>query len=157
MTWGRPSAIKQALYACKGEFVTTPQRRSAAPAVLALVALLAGCASREPVRPPPAAATPAQIEKEQQELQQTFFTDACMAQLRQAAPELKPGAAQQGGKTLYAVEYPPNTGLRDGLAYQLHVKAQGRLGYLYVSDGTAGSYRVFGPLPLWTCLHQRWP
>lgn len=92
------------------------------------------------------------LEKEQQVLQQTFFTDPCLAQLRQAAPELKPGAAQQGGATLYALEFPPNTGVRDGLGYQLHVKARGRLAYLYASDGTAGSYRIYGPLPLGACL-----
>ena len=78
-----------------------------------------------------------------------------MSKLRQAAPELKPGAAQQGGATLYALEFPPNTAVRDGLGYQLHVKAQGRLAYLYVSDGTAGSYRIHGPLPLGACLQAR--
>ncbi|MFN4359749.1 MAG: hypothetical protein ACK4F4_03365 [Hylemonella sp.] len=92
-----------------------------------------------------------------QYLQQSFFADSCMAQLRQSAPELKPGAAQQGGQTLYAVEFPPNTAMRDGLAYQLHVKQQGRIGYLYVSDGTAGSWRIHGPLPLWNCLQGRLP
>ena len=80
-----------------------------------------------------------------------------MVKLRQSAPELKPGAAQQGGATLYALEFPPNTAVRDGLAYQLHVKAQGRLAYLYVSDGTAGSYRIHGPLPLWSCLRAQVP
>lgn len=102
-------------------------------------------------------ATPNQIEQEMKYLQQTFFTDPCMAKLRQAAPELKPGAAQQGGKTLYAVEYPPNSAMRDGQAYQLHVKEQGRLAYLYVSEGTAGSYRIHGPLPLWNCLRAQMP
>jgi predicted small lipoprotein YifL len=126
------------------------------PYVLAVLLLLAGCASREPVRSPPSS-TSAQIEQEMQHLQQHFFTDSCMAQLRKAAPELKPGAAQQGGKTLYAVEFPPNSAVRDGLAYQLHVKAQGRLAYLYVSDGTAGSYRIHGPLPLGACLNDRLP
>ena len=95
--------------------------------------------------------------KERAYLQQAFFQSPCMEKLRKAAPELKPGAEQQGGKTLYAVEYPPNTQVRDGLAYQLHVKEQGRIGYFYVGDGTAGSYRVRGPLPLWQCLHDRLP
>lgn len=124
--------------------------------VLAVLLSLAGCASREPVRSPPPA-TSAQIEQEMQHLQQNFFTDPCMEKLRKAAPELKPGAAQQGGKTLYAVEYPPNSAVRDGRAYQLHVKEQGRLAYLYISDGTAGSYRIHGPLPLWSCLNDRLP
>ena len=92
-----------------------------------------------------------------QTLQQAFFSDPCMEKLRMAAPELKPGAAQQGGPTLYAVEFPPNTAIRDGLAYQLHVKSQGRLAYLYVSDGTAGSYRIHGPLSLATCLRAPQP
>jgi hypothetical protein len=122
----------------------------------AVLLLLAGCASREPVRSP-RPATSVQVEQEMQYLQQSFFADSCMAQLRQSAPELKPGAAQQGGQTLYAVEFPPNTAVRDGLAYQLHVKQQGRIGYLYVSDGTAGSWRIHGPLPLWNCLQGRLP
>ena len=117
--------------------------------VLAL--LLSACASREPMRAS-APATPAQIEQEMKHLQQTFFSDPCMNRLRQAAPELKPGVAQQGGATLYAIEFPPNTAIRDGLAYQLHVKQQGRIAYLYVSDGTAGSWRIHGPLPLARCL-----
>lgn len=121
--------------------------------VLALL-LLGACASREPVRAIPQA-TSEQTEQEMRHLQQTFFTDPCMAQLRQAAPELKPGAVQQGGATLYAIEYPPNTAVRDGLAYQLHVKQRGRIGYLYVSDGTAGSWRIHGPMPLWNCLQDR--
>ena len=78
-----------------------------------------------------------------------------MAQLRKSAPELKPGAAQQGGATLYVVEFPPNTAVRDGLAYQLHVKQQGRIGYFYVSDGTAGSWRIHGPMPLSSCLEPQ--
>lgn len=118
--------------------------------------LLAGCAGPGPQRPVPVA-TEAQLDKERAHLQQTFFTDPCMRKLRQSAPELKPGAAQQGGKTLYAVEYPPNSALRDGLAYQLHVKEQGRMAYLYISDGTAGSYRIHGPLPLWNCLQVQIP
>ena len=122
--------------------------------VLSGLALLAGCAGPDkPSSPPPA--IEAQLDKERAHLQQTFFTDPCMAQLRKSAPELKPGAAQQGGQTLYAVEFPPNTAVRDGLAYQLHVKQQGRLGYLYVSDGTAGSWRIHGPMPLWNCLEPQ--
>lgn len=124
--------------------------------VLAVLVLLSGCASHEPVRSPPPA-TSVRVEQEMQYLQQTFFTDPCMSRLRQSAPELKPGAAQQGGQTLYAVEFPPNTAVRDGLAYQLHVKQQGRIGYLYVSDGAAGSWRIHGPLPLWNCLQGRLP
>ncbi|MCZ8252813.1 MAG: hypothetical protein O9318_10115 [Hylemonella sp.] len=122
--------------------------------VLAVLLLLAGCASREPISSP-RPATSAQIDLEMTHLQHTFFTDPCMAKLRQAAPELKPGAAQQGGQTLYAVEFAPNTAVRDGLAYQLHVKQQGRIGYLYVSDGTAGSWRIHGPMPLWNCLQAQ--
>jgi hypothetical protein len=125
-------------------------------ALLVFFGVLGGCASRVPVSQAPSL-TPAQFEKEQQVLQQTFFYDPCMAQLRKSAPELKPGAAQQGGQTLYAVEFPPNTAVRDGLAYQLHVKQQGRIGYLYVSDGTAGSWRIHGPMPLWNCLQGRLP
>lgn len=121
---------------------------------LVLLALLSGCASRSPMRAPPPA-TPPQLEKEQDLLQQSFFTDACMTRLRQAAPELKPGSKQQGGTTLYAIEFPPNTAVRDGLAYQLHVKQQGRIGYFYVSDGTAGSWRIHGPMPLWSCLEPQ--
>lgn len=124
--------------------------------VLAVLVLLSGCASREPVRSPPPA-TSAQVELEMQHLQQTFFTDPCLTQLRRSAPELKPGAAQQGGQALYAVEFPPNTAVRDGLAYRLHVKQRGRIGYLYVSDGTAGSWRIHGPMPLWNCLQGRRP
>lgn len=117
--------------------------------------LLAGCAGLgKPFSPPPPA-TEAQIDKERSQLQQTFFTDPCLTQLRRSAPELKPGAAQQGGQTLYAVEFPPNTAVRDGLAYRLHVKQQGRIGYLYVSDGTAGSWRIHGPMPLWNCLEPQ--
>jgi hypothetical protein len=97
------------------------------------------------------------MDKERVYLQQAFFTDPCLVQLRKAALELKPGAAQQGGATLYAVEFPPNSAVRDGLAYQLHVKAQGRMAYLYISDGTAGSYRIHGPLLLETCLPKRSP
>ena len=123
---------------------------------LALVSslLLIGCAGREPMRAAPSA-TPTQIEQEMRHLQQTFFTDTCMTRLRQAAPELKPGVTQQGGTTLYAVEFPPNTAVRDGLAYQLHVKQQGRIGYLYVSDGTDVSWRIHGPMPLWSCLEPQ--
>lgn len=119
--------------------------------IVLIMLILVGCAGPEPLRAP-SQASPAQLEKEQQLLQQTFFTDPCLARLRQAAPELKPGAVQQGGATLYALEFPPNTGVLDGLGYQLHVKAQGRLAYLYASDGTAGSYRIYGPLPLGACL-----
>ncbi len=97
------------------------------------------------------------MAQERLHLEQRFFGDPCMDQLRQGASELRPGEAQQGGRTLYAVEYPPNTQLRDGLAYQLHVKEQGRLAYLYVGDGTAGSYRVRGPLALWRCLQDSLP
>ena len=121
---------------------------------LVLLVLLSACAGRSPLRSPPPA-TPQQLEKEQGLLEQSFFTDACMTRLRQAAPELKPGVTQQGGNTLYAVEFPPNTAVRDGLAYQLHVKQQGRIGYLYVSDGTAGSWRIHGPIPLWSCLEPQ--
>lgn len=121
---------------------------------LAAVALLAGCATR---LPPPPPATDAQIEKEMQVLQQSFFTDPCMDRLRQRASELTPGDTQLGIKALYAVEFAPNTQRRDGLAYRLHVQARERTGYLYISDGTAGSYRIFGPLPLWGCLHGRLP
>ena len=129
--------------------------RSAVFVLIGLV-LLAGCAGPDkPPSPPPATET--QLDKERSHLQQTFFSDPCMAKLRQAAPELKPGAAQQGGATLYAIEFPPNTAVRDGLAYQLHVKQQGRIGYLYVSDGTAGSWRIHGPMPLWNCLQGRLP
>lgn len=117
---------------------------------------LYGCVDPR-VSPLPVPATQAQVEKEQQLLQKTFFTDPCMAKLRQSAPELKPGARQQGGATLYAIEFPPNTAVRDGLAYQLHVKQQGRIGYLYISDGTAGSWRIHGPMPLWNCLQGRLP
>jgi hypothetical protein len=129
--------------------------RSVVFVLLGLV-LLVGCAGPDK-HPTPLAATEAQLDKERTHLQQTFFTDPCLAKLRQAAPELKPGAAQQGGATLYALEFPPNSAVRDGLAYQLHVKAQGRLAYLYVSDGTAGSYRIHGPLPLGACLNDRLP
>jgi hypothetical protein len=121
---------------------------------LVLLVLLSACAGRSPLRSPPPA-TPQQLEKEQGLLEQSFFTDACMTRLRQAAPELKPGVTQQGGTTLYAIEFPPNTAVRDGLAYQLHVKQQGRIGYLYVSDGTAGSWRIHGPMPLWSCLEPQ--
>jgi hypothetical protein len=124
--------------------------------VLSGLVLLVGCAGPDKRSPPPPA-TDAQLDKERSHLQQAFFTDPCMEKLRKSAPELKPGAAQQGGKTLYAVEYPPNSAVRDGLAYQLHVKEQGRIAYFYVGDGTAGSYRIHGPLPLWTCLHDRLP
>ena len=120
-------------------------------AVFISLALLSGCADHALLISPPRA-TEAQLDKERSHLQQTFFTDPCISKLRQAAPELKPGAAQQGGPTLYAIEFPPNTAIRDGLAYQLHVKQQGRIAYLYVSDGTAGSYRIHGPLPLGRCL-----
>ncbi len=119
--------------------------------IVLIMLILVGCTGREPLRAP-SQASPVQVEKEQQLLQQIFFTDPCLAKLRQSAPELMPGSAQQGGATLYALEFPPNTGVRDGLGYQLHVKAQGRLAYLYASDGTAGSYRIYGPLPLGACL-----
>lgn len=115
-----------------------------------VAALLAGCVGTQISPPPPA--TEAQVEKERAYLVASFFMDPCMYQLRKAAPELKPGDAQQGGPTLYAVDYAPNTAVRDGIAYQLHVKEQGRLGYLYTGDGSAGSYRVSGPLPLWQCM-----
>lgn len=118
--------------------------------------LLAACAGLDPTPPPPPA-TLARVEKEQQHLQRHFFADPCMTQLRRAAPELQAGAAQQGGRTLYALEFPPNSAVRDGRAYQLHVKEQGRIGYFYVGDGTAGSYRIHGPLPLWRCLRERLP
>lgn len=133
----------------------TPQRCWAAPSVLALVALLAGCAGPGARVPPPPSATQGQIEKEMQVLQQSFFTDPCMDRLRQRASELKPGDTQLGIKALYAVEFAPNTQRRDGLAYRLHVQERDRTGYLYVSDGTAGSYRIYGPLPLWACLHRQ--
>ncbi len=119
------------------------------------VALLAGCASPGARVPPAPPATQGQIEKEMQVLQQSFFTDPCMDRLRQRASELKPGDTQPGIKALYAVEFAPNTQRRDGLAYRLHVQEKDRTGYLYVSDGTAGSYRIYGPLPLWACLHRQ--
>jgi hypothetical protein len=115
-----------------------------------LAVLLAGCVGNK--LPPPPPATETQVEKERTHLQATFFSDSCMEKLRKAASELKPGDEQQGGGTLYAVEYAPNTAVRDGVAYQLHVKEQERLGYLYTGDGSAGSYRVSGPLPLWQCM-----
>ena len=124
---------------------------------VALAALLAGCAGPGTRLPPPPPATEAQMEKEMQVLQQSFFTDPCMDRLRQRASELKPGDRQLGIRALYAVEYAPNTQRRDGLAYRLHVQERGRVAYLYVSDGTAGSYRIYGPLPLWACLHEQLP
>ncbi len=131
----------------------TPSR-SGVVVVLCGLALLTGCAGPGRRLPP---ATEARMEKERLHLQQHFFGNPCMDRLRRAAPELRPGEAQRGGRTLYAVEYPPNTQLRDGLAYQLHVKEQGRIAYLYVGDGTAGSYRVRGPLTLWDCLQHSLP
>ncbi|MEK9804139.1 MAG: hypothetical protein VW475_12110 [Curvibacter sp.] len=133
--------------------MTTPCR--SVIVVLGLL-LLVACAVPDK-SPPPPPATPARMAKEQQHLQQSFFSDPCMARLRQAAPELRAGATQEGGRTLYAVEFPPNSAVRDGRAYQLHVKEQGRLAYFYVGDGTAGSYRIHGPLPLWRCLQERLP
>ncbi len=123
--------------------------------VLVTAVLLAGCAGLGPRMPPPPPATDAQIEKERQALQQFFFTDPCMERLRQRASELKPSDTQLGFTALYAVEYAPNTRRRDGRAYRLHVQERERVGYLYISDGTGGSYRVYGPLSLWTCLHGR--
>ena len=117
--------------------------------------LLAGCAGPGTRLPSPPPATEAQIDRERLYLQQSFFTDPCMDKLRQRAPELKPGDTQLGSKALYAVEFAPNTQRHDGLAYRLHVQARDRTGYLYISDGTAGSYRIYGPLPLWSCLHGR--
>ncbi len=125
--------------------------------LVALAALLVGCAGPGTRLPPPPPATEAQMEKEMQVLQQSFFTDPCMDRLRQRASELKPGDRQLGIRALYAVEYAPNTQRRDGLAYRLHVQERGRVAYLYVSDGTAGSYRIYGPLPLWACLHEQLP
>ncbi len=125
--------------------------------LVALAALLAGCAGPGTRPPPPPPATPEQIGKEMQVLQQSFFTDPCMDRLRQRASELKPGDPELGIKALYAVEFAPNTQRRDGLAYRLHVQERERRGYLYVSDGTAGSYRVYGSLPLWACLHRALP
>lgn len=125
--------------------------------LVSVATFVAGCAGPSARLPPPSPATQAQIEKEMLVLQQYFFTDPCMDQLRQRASELKPGDPQLGLKALYAVEFAPNTQRRDGLAYRLHVRERDRTGYLYVSDGTAGSYRVFGPLPLWTCLHRALP
>jgi hypothetical protein len=119
------------------------------PTWIAALALV-GCTGNK--LPPPPSATETQVEKERVYLFTTFFSDPCMEKLRQAASELKPGEVQQGGKTLYAVDYAPNSAVRDGIAYQLHVKEQGRLGYLYTGDGSAGSYRVSGPLPLWQCM-----
>ncbi|GAB3502969.1 hypothetical protein GCM10027399_31780 [Curvibacter fontanus] len=92
-----------------------------------------------------------------QVLQQSFFADPCMDRLRQRASELKPGDTQLGIRALYAVEFAPNTQRRDGLAYRLRVQAREPTGYLYTSDETAGSCRIHGPLPLWTCLHGRLP
>jgi len=124
---------------------------------IALAVLLAGCAGPGPRGSSPPPATQAQIEKEMQVLQQSFFTDPCMEKLRARATELKPGDAQLGIRALYAVEYAPNTQRRDGLAYRLHVLERERVAYLYVSDGTAGSYRIHGPLPLWACLRAQMP
>jgi hypothetical protein len=141
----------------QGDFVNTQQRRTVALAALGLALLLAGCTapgSRVSFPPP---ATQAQMEKERAYLQQAFFTDPCMEQLRQRAAELKPGDTQLGAQALYAVEYAPNTQRRDGLAYRLHVQERDRVAYLYVSDGTAGSYRIYGPLPLWPCLRRQGP
>ncbi len=152
-----PALRDKAGTACKGEYVTTPQRRSAAAPALVLVALLVGCAGPGARLPPPPPATQAQIDKERLHLQQSFFADPCMEKLRQRASELKPGDAQLGLKALYAVEFAPNTQRRDGLAYRLHVRERDRAGYLYVSDGTAGSYRIYGPLQLWACLHRQGP
>lgn len=117
-------------------------------ALVCVATFLAGCTGPGTRLPPPPPATQAQIEKEMQVLQQSFFTDPCMDQLRQRASELKPGDAQLGIKALYAVEYAPNTQRRDGLAYRLHVRER---------DRTAGSYRIYGPLPLWACLHRQGP
>lgn len=135
--------------------MTTPQRCKCAPVAVAWGALLVGCAGPGARLPPPPPATQAQIEKEMQVLQQSFFTDPCMDQLRRRASELTPGDTQLGIKALYAVEFAPNTQRRDGLAYRLHVQERDRTSYLYVGDGTAGSYRIFGPLPLWACLQGR--
>lgn len=118
--------------------------------ILAVSALLAGCAT--PRKPPPPA-TPAQIEKEMRYLQQSFLSDDCLAQLRQAAPELSP-KDRQSGKTLYAVEFPPNPRVNDGRSYRLLVTERERLAYLHTSGGSAGWYTVRGPLPLWHCLHD---
>lgn len=123
--------------------------------------LLAGCATVEtdtrrtqPPSPPPPAATAEQIEKEMQHLQQFFLTDACMARLRRAAPELTP-PAEQGAQPIYALEFPQRAA--DGSTYRLHVTERDRLAYLYTSRGTAGWYTVRGPLPLWKCLSNTLP
>lgn len=76
-----------------------------------------------------------------------------MDRLRQGASELMPGDKQLGIRSLYAVVLAPTTQRRDGLAYRL--QARERAGYLYTSDSTAGSYRIHGPLPRWTCMHGR--
>ncbi len=121
--------------------------------VLSVVAGLAGCAGRGARLPPAPPLTDAQIEKERAYLQQAFFTDACLARLRQAAPELAP-EADRNLKPVYAVEYPQ---AGDGNTYRLHVTARERQAYLYTSAGTAGWYTVRGPLPLWQCLYRALP
>lgn len=120
--------------------------------------LLAGCSTPgmnarriPPGSTPPPAATPGQIEKEMQYLQHAFLTDACLARLRRAAPELAP-SAEPGVRPIYALEFPQRA--PDGSSYRLHVTERDRLAYLYISRGTAGWYTVRGPLPLWQCLHN---
>lgn len=124
--------------------------------LVCLATFVAGCAGPSTRLPPPPPATPAQIEKEMQVLQQSFLTDDCMAQLRKSAPELAP-ADDPGRKAIYAVEFPANPRINPGYSYRLHVTERGRLGYLYTSGGSAGWYTVRGPLPLWSCLHRVLP
>ena len=116
-------------------------------------ALLAACVTREVPHPPSPPATPAQVEKEMQYLQQSFLTDACMARLRRSAPELT-AKDKPTGKAIYAVEFPPGVLATDGRTYRLQVTERDRLAYLYTSGGGAGWYTVHGPLPLWQCMHR---
>lgn len=127
--------------------------------LLGAAVLLAACstpggmdARRTPApSSPPPPATAEQIEKEMRYLQQSFLSDACLARLRRAAPELTP-PADQGRTPIYALEFPQKAA--DGSTYRLHVTERDRLAYLYTSRGTAGWYTVRGPLPLWHCLQD---
>jgi hypothetical protein len=120
---------------------------------LALALLLGACATREPARklPPAPPATPAQIGREMQYLQEHFLTDECLVDLRQLAPQLGP-ADRQTGAVIYVVEFPPDPASPDGRAYRLHVTERGRLAWLHTSGGSGGWYTVRGPLPLWQCM-----
>lgn len=129
---------------------------------LGLLLLLGACATREAPRkppprvPPPPPATPAQVEKEMQYLQQNFRSDECLVDLSQLAPELT-ARDKQPGKPIYAVEFAPDAQARDGRAYRLHVTERDRVAYLYISGGSGGWYTVRGPLPLWQCLQGALP